>query len=125
MTSNHLRNNLDLLKVLHKVPLNTKKHIVAHGDRSLIIAICELALNLLNGTFCCTPNIRKKLQKYKKNLIKLANRKKLSKNFIVEKRIINQQCGQGKSLLTFLIPPALDYIYQHQLDTTTENEYST
>lgn len=117
MISDHLKSNLDVLKVLNKVPKNTKKHIIAHGDRSLIIAICELALNLLSETFNCTSTAKRHLRRYKKNLTKLATRKKLSKNLAVEKKIINQQFGAGSNgFLPLLIPPALSYIYQNQLD---------
>lgn len=112
MISKHLEKNLKLLYTLQSLPEKTKKIIINDADRSLIIAICEICLNLLCGTFCCTPKVKRKLKKFKNKLKKLASRKKLSKNFNIEKKIINQY-GGSVNFLAYLIPPALEYIFHH------------
>jgi len=115
MISNHLKSNLNLLKAIPNLPEKTVKKVVASGDRSLIISICEICLNLLSETFSCTPGVKRKLKRYKHRLTKLAERKKLSKNCRIEKNLINRNCGGALGgFLSVLIPPALEYIY-HQI----------
>lgn len=119
MISKHLRKNLDLLELLQRIPKQTQKHLIAKADRSLIISICELCHNLCAGTFCCSPKYKRALKLYRKQLTQLASRKKLSKNLRVEKNIISQK-GGGLDFLSYLIPPALEFIY-HNLNKRYNN----
>lgn len=115
MISNNLKKNLNLLNSLVDLPENIKKKLILTCGEDLIIAICELTLNLLNKTFSCTPHIKNKLKKYKRALRKLASRKKLSKNCNVERKLINQRV-EGVSFLNYIIPSALKFINEQFKD---------
>lgn len=109
MISKHLKKNIKLLSNFNNKSLTERKKIIQNGDYSLIIAICEICVNYLKGTFNCSPSDKKKLKRSQKKLRKLVGRKKLSRNCETEKQIINHY-GGGLKFLSLVIPPALDYI---------------
>lgn len=121
MISKHLQNNLKLLQTLQSLPDLTKKYLIEKADRGLIIAICELCLNLCAGSFECSPFVKRKLKRYKNKLKKLANRRKLSRYLRQEKKLINQY-GGGVGFLAYLIPTALNYILSHLSHSSANQE---
>lgn len=110
MISEHLKKNLNILQSLVDLPENIVRKLIDTADKSLVIAIVEIILNLLEGVFEVGAAIKKKLKKFEFELRKLAGRKKLSKNCRVEKKLINLK-KFGYTLLSLIIPAALNYIF--------------
>lgn len=60
------------LYVLRDSPAAVQKEILKHADETLILAISELALNILNGNLKIDPQCLSELRKYKTSLRALA-----------------------------------------------------
>ena len=96
---------LPLLKVLVDASPKLKKAIIKHAPPGLVIAISEIALNLLKGVIELTPHQKRRLSRYKKEFRSLAK-----KNVSVgKKRKILVQKG-GSAVLTALIPLVLSLL---------------
>lgn len=108
-----------MLSNFNNKSLRERKEIIKYGDYSLILAICEICLNFLKGTFNCSQSDKKKLNRVSRKLKKLVERKKLTKNCKLEKQIINHY-GGGIGFLSLVIPPALDYIFQQRRKVKNE-----
>lgn len=115
MISKHLRDNLSALREISKLSESEIVENISQFDRSLIYAICELCLNLVYEIIPCSPLLRLKLQNYEYTLITLAEKKKLSKNCAIEKRILINTRGSGGRFLLLLLKPSLNYIHRYLL----------
>ena len=103
--SSVVRRALPLLKVLVDATPKLKKAIIKHGPRELVIAISEIVLNLIKGVIKLTAQQKKRLSRYKKELLALA-RKKVS---LGKKRKILVQKG-GSAAVSILLPLALSLL---------------
>ena len=100
-----VRRALPLLKVLVDASPKLKKAIIKHAPADLVIAISEIALNLLKGVIELTPQQKRRLSSYKKEFRSLAK-----KNVSVgKKRKILVQKG-GSAALTVLLPLILSLL---------------
>ena len=100
-----VRRALPLLKVLVDASPKLKKAIIKHAPPGLVIAISEIALNLLKGVIELTPHQKRRLSSYRKEFRSLAK-----KNVSVgKKRKILVQKG-GSAALTVLLPLILSLL---------------
>lgn len=92
--------NLELLKAI--VKLDSRRSLLKVADKSLVTAICECALNILNGNVEITQEQKEKLRKYKTFLRLLAK----SKTPWQERRkaIVNK----GNTVIPLLVEAALE-----------------
>ena len=63
----------DILNLIAKSKRNYKKVLIDNADKKLLEAICESADNLLIGNLPITVEIKEKLKKHRKSLVKLAD----------------------------------------------------
>jgi len=83
-----VKTNFELLKALGKMNSRQRVQFLKHADNSLIIAICECALNILNGNVLLTENQKCYLARMKKLLRLLAKKTvslKKKKKHLVQK----------------------------------------
>ena len=66
---------LPLLKVLAAAKPKLKKAIIQHAPTELVTAISEIVLNLIKGVIKLTASQKKRLSRYKKDLLALAKKK--------------------------------------------------
>ena len=83
---------LPLLKVLADAKPKLKKAIIQHAPTELVTAISEIVLNLIKGVIKLTASQKKRLSRYKKDLLALA-KKKLSIG--KKKKILVQKGGSA------------------------------
>ena len=95
--SARMKRNWDLLRVLQKAPKAQRDAIIRSSSDDLVLAICEIIVNVLNGTVRLTPAQRKKLTIYKKILRSVADRKLKSST---KKRLLIQKGGFLPAILT-------------------------
>jgi len=67
--------NFGLLEALVKLKQQPRTQLLKIADKSLVIAICECALNILNGNISLTPEERDRLYKERKYIRSLAKSK--------------------------------------------------
>ena len=106
--SHNVKNNIELLKALHKVNSSQRVNILKNADVKLINAICECALNTLKGTVPLDSYQKKNLSRYKKLLRALIQRKSSWKR----KRTQLVQTGKG-AFLPILIGAALNTLFNY------------
>ena len=95
---------LPLLKVLVDATPKLKKAIIKHAPTDLVTAISEIVLNLIKGVIKLTAHQKKRLSRYKKELLALAK-----KNVpLGKKRKILVQKGGG--VVSILVPLALSLL---------------
>ena len=94
---------LPLLKVLADAKPKLKKAIIQHAPTELVTAISEIVLNLIKGVIKLTASQKKRLSRYKKDLLA---KKKLS---IGKKKKILVQKG-GSAAVSILVPLALSLL---------------
>ena len=70
-----VRRALPLLKVLADAKPKLKKAIIQHAPTELVTAISEIVLNLIKGVIKLTASQKKRLSRYKKDLLALAKKK--------------------------------------------------
>ena len=70
-----VRRALPLLKVLADARPKLKKAIIQHAPTELVTAISEIVLNLIKGVIKLTASQKKRLSRYKKDLLALAKKK--------------------------------------------------
>ena len=100
-----VRRALPLLKTLADANPKLKKAIIKNASPDLMLAISEIALNILKGVIKLNPNQKHRLSRYKKEFRSLAK-----KNVSVgKKRKLLVQKG-GSALLGALIPLALSFL---------------
>lgn len=108
MASSYLKNNLPKLSLIANSPLNTQKAIINSCEADLICSIIEICLNLVAGNINkLTLSERKKLKKFRKQIIRLARVHCIEKNCVKEKKIINQKATKNSSLLSTLLTPSI------------------
>ena len=90
---------LPLLKVLVDATPKLKKAIIKHAPTDLVTAISEIVLNLIKGVIKLTAHQKKRLSRYKKELLALAKKKVP----LGKKRKILVQKGGG--VVSILVPP--------------------
>ena len=95
---------LPLLKVLVDATPKLKKAIIKHAPTDLVTAISEIVLNLIKGVIKLTAHQKKRLSRYKKELLALAKKKvSLGK----ERKILVQK---GGGVVSILVPLALSLL---------------
>lgn len=99
--SARLCKHLPLLKLLYKATPKQRRLILQSVSDDLILALCEMALNILYGTI---PLSRQQYQKLKrrKSDIKLVVNKKIG--IAAKKRVFNQSGGLLLLLLSIAVP---------------------
>ena len=100
-----VRRALPLLKVLADARPALKKAIIKHAPTELVTAISEIVLNLIKGVIKLTASQKKRLSRYKKDLLALA-KKKIP---LGKKRKILVQKG-GSAAVSILVPLALSLL---------------
>ena len=95
---------LPLLKVLVDATPKLKKAIIKHAPTDLVTAISEIVLNLIKGVIKLTAHQKKRLSRYKKELLALAKKKV----WLGKKRKILVQKGGG--VVSILVPLALSLL---------------
>ena len=88
---------LPLLKVLADAKPKLKKAIIQHAPTELVTAISEIVLNLIKGVIKLTASQKKRLSRYKKDLLALAKKK-----ILVQKG--------GSAAVSILVPLALSLL---------------
>ncbi len=86
----------DILNLLASSKRDYKKILIENADKKLLEAICESADNLLVGNLPITDEIKAKLKKHRKSLVKLADNTTIEE----KKKILNQKGG----FINILIP---------------------
>lgn len=72
--SSRVRKQVSLLRLLSKAKPKTACAIIKAGDKQLMDALCECALNILKGVVPLSSRQRGRLQKYKHHLRALAKK---------------------------------------------------
>ena len=97
--------NLDLLSAVARSPPKLGKAIIKNAEDTLIDAISECALQIVEGTVPVTETSKAARVKKVLPFLKLLSKRKLSRrkkrNFLLQK---------GFGLLALIIPPVLSYI---------------
>lgn len=86
--SRHIVNNFELLQALGKMNSRQRVEFLKHSDISLILAICECALNVLKGNVELRDNQKRRLARFKKFIRMLAQKKvpwKRKKKHLIQK----------------------------------------
>ena len=96
--SDRMKRNIDALRVLSKASPRLRKAILVNADSDLLFALCEIALNVINGTVRLTPGNKKALKKHQRTIRTLLSRR----SSINKKRKILVQ--RGGFLSTLLVP---------------------
>lgn len=108
--------NLELLKALVQLKPEPRLSLLKVADKSLVTAICECALNVLNGNVHLTSALREEFCAERKYIRILANSKgkswKSTRVTIVRK---------SKTLIPLLIWAALDHLGQHKHEPSKED----
>jgi hypothetical protein len=94
MTTLNIKKQFELLKLLAKPKV--RNEIIKNADVNLMMAICDVAHNTLEGRINISDKDKKKLAKYKKQLRTVCKASTLNH----KKRYLKQQGG----FLQFLIP---------------------
>ena len=92
-----VRRALPLLKTLVDAKPKLKKAIIKYTSPDLVMAISEIALNMLKGIIKLTPQQKHRLSRYKKEFRSLAK-----KNVSVDKKrklLVQKGGGAGLALL--------------------------
>ena len=74
-----VRRALPLLKVLVDARPKLKKAIIKHAPTELVTAISEIVLNLIKGVIKLTAHQKKRLSRYKKELLALAKKEGIAR----------------------------------------------
>lgn len=88
-------NQLSLLETLATFSKRCQKTIINEAKRQTILAIIEICRNISTGTFNYSKSDKISLKRYSNRIKKLAKREKLSKQFIIEKKLINYRGNIG------------------------------
>ena len=99
MVSKRLKKQAETLKYLHRLSPHAAKTVIKSCDNQLVNALCEGSLNVLRGNVPLTPHHKRRLQRYKKDLRALANRRLSTKH----KKVLLQKGG----FLSALLPPII------------------
>lgn len=103
----NIKRNKDLLKILAFSKLRYKKAIINSADKELVLSICDIILNILNGNVHLDSDTKEKLNKYKRLLRKVVEKNSLKK----KKKILLQQGGNILSIILPTLFTALSSIF--------------
>lgn len=103
--SRNVRKNMEMFRALQKMNPQQRSNVLKAADSSLVIAICECALNTLKGNVPMSTPLKRKLSRFKKFLRTLAKNTtswKRKRKFLVQKggAIIPLLLGAVLSALT-------------------------
>ena len=98
LLSIRIKRNIDALQLLKRAPPKLRRAILENCDRDLLLALCEIALNTLNGTVKLSPKRRKSLARHGRSLRAVVD----GKVPIAKKRRLLVQ--QGGFLASLLVP---------------------
>ncbi|XP_049341305.1 uncharacterized protein LOC125805028 isoform X2 [Astyanax mexicanus] len=99
--SDRLKRNYQVLKSLHQASPRERKLILRQAPTDLVLAICEIALNLLRGRIPLTAQQYARLKRQKKAIKLFADKRKSVK---VKRNTINQSGGFLLPLLSVAVP---------------------
>lgn len=102
--SDRLYRNLSLLKLLFKAKPAQRRVILQTASNELILTLCEIAFNVLNGTIPLTTKQYRSLKKKKSEITFFADKKVAVSR---KKKVINQK---GGGILLPLLSVALPFI---------------
>lgn len=105
--SQAVKKNINLLRAISLMTPRQRKSVLKTADKDLIQSVCECAYNLLQGNVSVTPQVKRKLSKYKAVLRRLV---KKGEKFKSKKRFIIQQGGG------FVLPILLSAVLQALLN---------
>lgn len=99
-----VRMNYELLQAIVKLNKHQRTSLIRVADKSLVTAICECFLNILNGNVPLTKEVKNKLVRYKQSIRSLADSKGLwqSKRLLLVKK--------AEKLVPLVIATVLDYL---------------
>ena len=100
---NNIYNHSDLLKILAYSKDKYKKAILEKADKNLILAICDIIYNILNGNVYIDTVTKDKLKKHKFLLRKIIQKSPLSK----KKKYLQQK---GGNILSLIIPTIISTV---------------
>lgn len=95
--------NLELLRAIVNLKSSPRLSLLRIADASLVTAICECFLNILNANIPLTPEVRRRLRRYKHTIRSLASSKgswKSKRDLLVK---------YGDKLVPLVIDTALKY----------------
>lgn len=92
------------LRALTVVDSKTRKAILQSADKPLIYALCEIALNFLSGHIPVSTANKRKLEKYKSQLRRLARK---GESWQEKKRVVQRGGGFFIPLLLSVLGPAI------------------
>lgn len=98
-----IKQNIKHLDFLSICKPQTRQAVINKADKELIYVICEIVLNVLNGSIKIDETLIRQLKPYKKCLRKLVTNTPIS----TKKKILNQK---GAGWMTFLIPPVIQTV---------------
>nr|DAC81258.1 TPA_asm: gasderminX [Astyanax tetra cavefish adintovirus] len=99
--SARLQRNYQTLRSLYQASPRERKLILHNAPRDLILAICELALNLLRGHIPLTSQQYRQLKRQKKSIKIFADKRK---SVEAKRKSINQSGGFLLPLLSVAVP---------------------
>ena len=99
--SARVKKYLPLLQFLADAKPSQRAPILSNASKELILAICEIAMNIVSGRLPITQPQFKKLVKSKTNIKKIASRKT---PLYVKKKIISQRGGFLPALIASSVP---------------------
>lgn len=107
MTLSRIQKSLPLLKLLYKASPKMRKVILLQSGPDLMLSLCEIALNVLNGNIPLTSRQYDQLKKKKKQIRLIADKKvKIAK----KNKLVNQSGGFLLPLLGAALPFVVDLV---------------
>ena len=91
---------MNLLRLLHKVPIKLRKDLVKKSDDDVVKCLCECAYNILRGNVKLTDKDKRTAKRYKTQLCRLC-KPKLALN--TKRKILVQSGGTLGAILGPLI----------------------
>ena len=95
-----MKRNIDTLRVLHKANPKLRKAILANSNNDLVLALCEVVWNILNGTVHLSTKAKRNLSKHKSVLRSVINK---SVGVKAKRQLFTQKGG----FLAAVLGPAL------------------
>lgn len=120
MISKHLEKSLPLLKVIEKLSDKSRRVVINEASRDLILAIVEICQHVLSETFVYSPSEKFQLASFRKRMLKLTMRAKISRNLDFEKKLINYR-GNAE-FISFIISIAIKNMSKLDHSTVFDNK---
>lgn len=100
--SDRIKRNLSLLQTLHGASPSQRVNIIKSASPDLLVALCEIAYNVLKGKIPLNKTQYQKLQKKKAGIRLLANKKVCASK--KKKTMLKQSGGFLLPLLSIAVP---------------------